>query len=234
MDKTGATKKQGIFEEELVKKNPDQYFSLSVRDFEGDKDLLFKYLQDKKNFVDTIKIGADLSEYVVQMASMGIIRDGKDTPPLDDQNQWLVSISKGEADKAWILFPLTKAQAVQEKTRFDNLETPQDAYAEFDKRANKISLDSKAGNTVDAKSKPMWFELSASKDRFKRSIQLVNLQELLDTKSDLEALVVTVREFQNGRKELTRSKDNDFTSIVGTNLRQAVEKKIPAASQDQK
>lgn len=233
MDKDGNTKPREIFEEELVKKNPDQYFSLSVKDFEGEKETLFKYLQDKKNFVDTIKIGADLSEYVVQMASMGIIRDGKDTI-LNDQNQWLVSISKGDADKAWILFPLNKSQAGEAKAKFDILETPQDAFAEFEKQPNKVPLDAKAIPSVDGKTKPMWFELGANKDRFERSIQLGNLQELLDTKSDLEALVITVREFQNGRKELTRAKDNDFTSIVETNLRQAVEKKVPAVNQERK
>lgn len=198
-------------EESLENQNSDLYFSLTVKNFEGDKSKLYKYIQNPKYFEDVIQIGADLSEFVIQMASMGVIGGGGGTI-IDENNNWVPLISqnsKGNVEKAWILFPLTKDQAKKEFEKFDkNKNTPFDAFMVF-KNSPYKKVEAKEEATFNLTDEPKWYELPKGfGNQLTRAISLgSNLKSFYENQKDFDILVI--REREEGKEDGSSEKSTD-------------------------
>jgi hypothetical protein len=222
--------------------NSDLYYSLTVKDFEGDKQKLFDFVQDPINFEDVIQIGADMSEYVVQMASMGVLGGGTG-PGFDDKNNWMPMVSqnsKGNVERAWVLFPLTKDQAEAELKKFDKKDTPFDAYKKFAAMPNKVTANMDAKFKVG--SPAQWYELPKGVGfQLTRPIDLGDLKDFFDNQKDFEMLVVRERQLskddkeknkmdgkENEGKQLVRDEKDEFANIIQMTekLRSAVKAKL--------
>jgi hypothetical protein len=213
-DKAG---KATTLEEEysLDNLNSDLYFSLTVKNFEGDKNKLFKYIQTPEYFEDVIQIGADLSEYAIQMASMGVIGGGGKSV-IDEKNNWvplLSQTSKGNVQKAWILFPLNKDQAAKELKKFDkNKNTPFDAYAAF-KNSPYKKVTAKEDAVFKPNDEPRWYELPKGfGNHLTRPISLGgNLKVFIDNFTDFEFLAILER--VDGKDDTTNENTVDHQLV---------------------
>ena len=231
--------------------NSDLYYSLTVKDFEGDKQKLFNFVQDEKNFVDVIKIGEDLSEYVVQMASMGVLSSGTETI-FNEKNEWMATVlqnAQQNVERAWILFPLDKEQAKMELLKFDKNDTPFDAYKKFEKMPNKVPANMNMVAIVTLnKPEPKWYELpKVGQGQLTRAINLTDLKEFYESKKDFEILVIRERQLseedkknnkvngkENDGKQLVRGEKEEFAQIIQMTekMRSAVKAKLDSTSKD--
>ena len=222
--------------------NSDLYYSLTVKDFEGDKQKLFNYVQDPINFEDVIQIGADLSEYVVQMASMGVIGGDSTGIGFDEKNRWLPVVSqnsKGNVERAWVLFPLNKDQAEAELKKFDKKDTPFNSYKKFAAMPNKVPANSDV--KIDFKT-PQWYELPKGfQGQLTRPIDIGDLREFYDNQKDIQMLVIRERQLikddkeniknvgkENDDKQLVRDEKKEFAKIIQMTekMRSAVKAKL--------
>jgi len=231
--------------------NSDLYYSITIKDFTGDKKKLFDYVQNPKNYEDVIQIGADLSDYIVQIASMGIIGGGEGVG-IDENNNWTPRVSqnaKGNVARAWVLFPLTKQQAEEEIKKFSKIMTPNAAYKEFAKMPNKVFAPVKKEGAPIGNEKgkendfvpggpAKWYELpKGNSGHLERSINLGDLQDFLDKNKEFEMVVIRERNYPNEKKnnainpdesDLVRDENGEFAKIsqMTAKMRESAEKRI--------
>lgn len=188
----------------------DKFFSVTVRDFEGDKSKLIKTLKDPEKFEDVITIGADLSEYSVQMATLGL-SSGDIGTELDDKNNLVLTIpqnSKRTTSKVWVKFPLTEAEAVQECVKINASETVGQAYKMI--KAIEGKIEAKDMAEVTAEKGAQWFELPMTEDKsqFSRTLALKDLDGLMKKYSQFYLVVVRERSYPGeDRIEIIRAPD---------------------------
>jgi hypothetical protein len=188
----------------------DKFFSVTVRDFEGDKSKLIKTLKDPEKFEDVITIGADLSEYSVQMATLGL-STGDIGTELDDKNNLVLTIpqnSKRTTSKVWVKFPLNEAEAVQECVKINASETVGQAYKMI--KAIEGKIEAKDMAEVTAEKGAQWFELPMAEDKsqFSRTLALKDLDGLMKKYSQFYLVVVRERSYPGeDRVEIIRAPD---------------------------
>ena len=203
-----ASSKVDEFDASAVK--ADKFFSVTVRDFEGDKNKLIKTLKNPEKFEDVITIGADLSEYSVQIATLGL-STGDIGTDLDDKNNLVLTIpqnSKRTSSKVWVKFPLTEAEAVQECVKINASETVGQAYKMIKAIEGKIEVKDMAEVTPEKGAQ--WFELPPTEDKsqFSRTLALKDLDGLMKKYAQFYLVVVRERSYPGEeRVEIIRAPD---------------------------
>jgi len=195
----------------------DKFFSVTVRDFEGDKGNLIKTLKDPAKFEDVITIGADLSEYSVQMATLGL-SSGDIGSELDDKNNLVLTIpqnSKRTTSKVWVKFPLSESEALQECLKINASETVGQAYKMIKSIEGKVEAKDTA--EVSPEKAAQWFELSPSEDKsqFSRTLALKDLDGLLKKYPQFFLVVVRERSYPGeDRIEIIRAPDLANSNVL--------------------
>ena len=136
--------------------DPKQFYMVSIRDFVGDKALLFEKLKDKKVIPNPIRELQQQEGFTFIFASLGSERI--DAIEIGDDNTWEMKIGKNpqiDPKRIWVLFPLTEKEATEKAKEFntkDRDDIPKDIRAEGTIAAGQSAV-------IDLTQNTQWIEL---------------------------------------------------------------------------
>jgi hypothetical protein len=210
-----------------------QYYAVSIKNFDGNLNELYKYVQDESKQGNPIKIAEGIQEYTVQLAAMG--QESDDNPGrINDRNIWesrLPRLSKGKPSRVWTLFPLTKEQAEAELKKYEEKD-PEEIVKEIEKSGKLMTADKMAA--VGPATEPQWLEMTPDNlGDFKRDIQLEGLDQLIEKYKDgFHRLKVYELEVKDAnRKEAIRVKGKMIENEKVASLPGLIGQKVKAGVQ---
>ena len=208
-----------------------QYYSVSIKNFDGNLNELYKYVQDENKQGNPIKIAEGIQEYTVQLAAMGQESD-ENIGGINDRNIWesrLPRLSRGKPSRVWSLFTLTKEQADAELKKYEGKD-PEEIVKEIEKSGKLMTAEKLA--TVGPATEPQWLEMTPDNlGDFKRDIQLEGLDQLIEKYKDgFHRLKVYELEVKDAhRKEAIRVKGKMIENEKVASLPGLIGQKVKAA-----
>jgi len=166
----------------------DRYLTITLRNFVGKQEELFKALRD--NEANPLYIES-LKNFTLAFGTLD--SDFRETPPATDGNNYVARSKaiqgRGNDQKVWIYFPLTKAEAIKAQEEFN-----EKGITGLPKaiREDKTRVGPTDETEVDASSKPRWFEMGADPKNvtFTRQIPLKEWAKLREKYPTVWQLVV--------------------------------------------
>lgn len=207
-----------------------QYYAVFIKNYEGNLNSLYKYIQNEEKQGNPITIAEGIQEYTVQLAAMGQ-ESGTSEGTINDRNIWesrLPRLSRGKPSRVWSLFPLTKEQADAEIKKYEGKD-PEEIVKEIEK-SKKMTAEKLA--TVGPATEPQWLEMTPDNlGDFKRDIQLEGLDQLIEKYKDgFHRLKVYELEVKDAnRKEAIRVKGKMIENEKVASLPGLIGQKVKAA-----
>jgi hypothetical protein len=157
----------------------DRYYVVTMNNFRGNRDHLFKVVQDPNqvaNPLDGVRLGSDLVFVFANLESSAATLEGD----LISGNNLTVNVqpARGRATaRVWMLFPLTEEQAKAKATELSKIESAKTLSQEIRKNAVFATTEQTVGPETPAK----WLELESQQagKSFRRVIPLKDFKELL-------------------------------------------------------
>lgn len=182
----------------------DKYFVVTMRNFKGNRRLLFEVIQDPRkvaNPLDNIQLGTDFTFAFASLnSSVGVAGDvGLD--PQGNINITVETIPNRRPARVWVYFPLDKAgmeKAKEQYLKFSSEELPGEI--------RKTSISTLRAAEFGPKDDPKWVELPPEPTpvgvpprRFDRKVKINDPGEFADRYPQMWMLVVW--EFDTGKPE---------------------------------
>lgn len=205
-----------------------KYYTVRINDFVGDQKKVFDFVSNSETIANKLVNIEPIKDYSFVFANLDTV-DSIQKPQIDDQNIYYPRVSQvrgANARRAWILFPLTAAEATAQRDNYrkmDFLELPK----EIRKNSETITIGKIA--ELNADSKPKWFELTTALDRqnFSRGIKLNDLPKMQERFPAWHRLVVY--EFDDGSNPAQAIRVRDERSGQGTYVIDEVLGDLPGA-----
>ena len=191
---------------EWPKGGVDKYFVVTMRNFRGDRDVLFRVIQDPTkvaNPLENIQLGNDLVFAFASLESSAPLPGIGGLSPNGEMTLSVETISNRYPKRVWVLFPLDGPGAQRELPTYAKLSSE-----ELPKEIRKNAVVDVANNVAPVKAGdgPKWIELSPETPkggdkptRFSRKLQVDNVPAFMEKHPQLWYLVVW--EFDNGTPE---------------------------------
>lgn len=175
----------------------DRYYVVTMRNFKGNRERLFKIIQDARevpNPLDSVRLGsdlvfvfADLESTAARLRRKGIV-----------ENRLTIDHQPPEGrlpNRAWILFPLTEGEMKKELESYRKYENEEELAKVIRQNSIRATEDAKVGPASAAK----WLELRdlGNGQNFQRVITLNDFQGLHDRYPAVWYLLVW--EFDDGK-----------------------------------
>lgn len=183
-----------------------RYYSIVAENFVGSLSKIIQIMQDPEKFEDVIQIDANITpEAEINIASMWLPVQ-KTMIQLNQDNNLTFTIpqnSKGTTSKAWIKFPLTESEAIEQCAKINACETTGQAYKVFSEIEHKVKVNETSEVTPEKRAQ--WFELSPSGENtsFSRTLLLKDLDGMMKQYSKYYIVVVRERVLSS-KRELIR------------------------------
>ncbi len=183
----------------------DKYFVVTMRDFKGDRKLMFKIIQDPNlvgNPLDNVQLGNDL------LFAFAALKASKVQPPSPVSDGFLTvtvpTLKTRRPRRVWVYFPLDEKAMAEAKAKFNAFDRTE-LSAEI--RKTGLTVEKLGGNPVSVgpKDAPRWFELSGDggtpevPSQFVRRIKLDGMAQLIETYP--RVWMLQVWEFDLGKPE---------------------------------
>jgi hypothetical protein len=157
----------------------DRYYVVTMNAFRGNRDHLFRVVQDPNqvaNPLDGVRLGSDLVFVFANLESSAATLEGD----LISGNNLTVNVqpARGRTTaRVWMLFPLTEEEAKKKADELRKIESAKALSQEIRKNAVFASVEQTVGPDASAK----WLELESQQGgrSFRRVIPLRNFKELL-------------------------------------------------------
>jgi len=173
----------------------DRFYVITMRNFKGDRDVLFRTLKDPRevpNPLDSIRMGSDLVFVFANLEATGA-----SVGDLFAGNNLILSGSaplNRSAARCWMLFPLTETAARDQLVEFRKIKDEEKLVQEIRKNAVRANENLEVGPDT----KPQWVEVTElMPGRFRREIPLRDFKGLLEKYPSVYSLLVW--EFDDGR-----------------------------------
>ena len=173
----------------------DRYYVITMNNFVGNRDRLFKTLQDKDlvpNPLDSIRLGNDLVFVFANLEATGA-RSGE----LFSENNLILSAVpplNRRVARGWMLFPLTEAGKKEKLAELQKIKNEEKLVQEI----RKDALRADKNTDIGPDSKAQWIEIPVTDNgQFRRLLPLHEFRGVLEKFPTAWALLVW--EFDDGR-----------------------------------
>lgn len=151
----------------------DKFYLIHLRDFSGNKDLLFKAVTDKDKVANPFTAIDERTNVTLVIGDLNA-RSGVTGIGIVSHDL-VVSVSGVQERKparAWMLFPLTKEEAEEECRKIESLTDPSMTLP--DEIRKRAVLTNQQEKSVVEQAGARWYELTRSGSSFESRIRLVN------------------------------------------------------------
>ena len=173
-------------------------YMVAIRDFVGDKALMYNQLKDSKVIPDPAK---DIQQENFTFSFLNMTNVAPTDIPVVANGKYIATVGKSpeiSPKRVWILFPLTKQQAEEQEKLLNDPKIEREAVAKTIRAQGVVPVGEDAVADLDSQ-KPKWIELGEQGLGlpFRRDIDLGNdLGKFMKNYPEVYSLVV--REFDNG------------------------------------
>lgn len=173
-------------------------YMVAIRDFVGDKALMYNQLKDSKVIPDPAK---DIQQENFTFSFLNMTNVSPTDIPVVANGKYIATVAKSpeiSPKRVWILFPLTKQQAEEQEKLLNDPKIERETVAKTIRSQGVVPVTEDAVADLDSQ-KPKWIELGEQGlgQPFRRDISLGDdLGKFMKNYPEVYQLVV--REFDNG------------------------------------